>query len=97
MLDPGQPHMLNNLAYIYMQRRVNLAEAVRMAEQAVAASRIPAYLDTLGYGYYLLGQYDQAKEILEEALAAVDGSTNPESAVEIRLHLEMVYHALEGE
>ena len=97
MLDPGQPHMLNNLAYIYMQRRVNLAEAVRMAEQAVAASRIPAYLDTLGYGYYLLGQYDQAKEILEEALAAVDGSTNPESAVEIQLHLEMVYHALEGE
>ena len=43
------------------------------------------------------GQYDQAKEILEEALAAVDGSTNPESAVEIQLHLEMVYHALEGE
>ena len=97
MLQPDNALLLNNLAYIYMERRVNLGEAVRMAEQAVAQSRRAVYLDTLGYGYFLLGQYDLAQAILEEALAAVDESVSPESRGEIELHLEMVYHALEGD
>ncbi len=97
MLQPDNALLLNNLAYIYMERRVNLGEAVRMAEQAVAQSRRAVYLDTLGYGYFLLGQYDLAQAILEEALAAVDESVSAESRGEIELHLEMVYHALEGD
>lgn len=97
MLQPDHPLLLNNLAYIYMERRVNLKEAVEMAERAVAQSRRAVYLDTLGYGYYLLGEYERAQQVLEEALAALDESVSPESAAEIELHLEMVYHALEGD
>lgn len=97
MLQPDNPLLLNNLAYIYMERRVNLEAALEMAERAVAQQRRAVYLDTLGYGYYLVGEYDLAREILEEALAAVDETVDPESISEIELHLEMVYSALEGD
>lgn len=94
MLQPDNALALNNLAYTYMERQVNLVEAVRMAERAVDLERRATYLDTLGFGYYLLGQYDQAKAILEEALSMSD-ELDPQNLAELELHLEMVYHALE--
>ncbi len=97
MLAPDNALALNNLAYTYLERRVNLVQAVEMAEKAVAQERRATYLDTLGYGYYLLGRLDEAREILEEALVRADDTITAENVTEIELHLEMVYHALEKE
>lgn len=91
MLVPDHHLALNNLAFTYMERGVHLNEAVRLAERAVALERRGTYLDTLGYGYYLLGQYDKALTYLEEALGEVD----EEHRAEVEHHLQLVRQALE--
>ena len=68
MGEPDNVVALNNLAYHYMLREVQIEKAISMAERAVALERQAIYLDTLGYGYYLVGRYGEARELLEEAL-----------------------------
>ncbi|MFY9525815.1 MAG: hypothetical protein WAQ48_02620 [Limnochordia bacterium] len=94
MGEPDNVVALNNLAYHYMLREVQIEKAISMAERAVALERQAIYLDTLGYGYYLVGRYGEARELLEEALLYA-----PEEGVEeIREHLDLVMQALgEGE
>ncbi|HPT82817.1 MAG TPA: hypothetical protein PLM25_02940 [Limnochordia bacterium] len=90
MRQPDNHLALNNLAYHYLLREVNISKAIEMAERAVELERRAVYLDTLGYGYYLVGRLEEAKKILEEALA-----TAPEEAVdEISGHLQLVLNAL---
>lgn len=94
MRVPDHHLALNNLAYHYFLREIQIPQALEMAEKAVALERKDIYLDTLGYGYYLVGRYDEAKALLLEAL-----ETAPEEAVdEIISHLDLVLLALgEGE
>jgi Flp pilus assembly protein TadD len=90
MRQPDNHLALNNLAYHYLLREVQIDKAVEMAERAVELERRDIYLDTLGYGYYLVGRYEEAKELLLEAL-----ETAPEGAVEeITAHLDLVLKAL---
>ena len=90
MRQPNNHLALNNLAYHYLLKEVNIAKAVEMAERAVELERKAIYLDTLGYGYYLVGRLEEAKQLLEEALEKA-----PEEAIEeIRGHLSLVVEAL---
>lgn len=90
MRDPTNHLALNNLAYHYFLREVQISQALEMAERAVELEPREVYLDTLGYGYYLVGRYDEALELLEKALA-----TAPEKAkAEIEEHLNLVLQAL---
>lgn len=90
MRQPDHALALNNLAYHYLLREVHIPQALEMAERAVELERRDVYLDTLGYGYYLVGRYAEAKELLLEALA-----TAPEDAIpEITEHLNLVLAAL---
>jgi hypothetical protein len=88
-----QPHnhlALNNLAYHYFLREIQIPQALEMAERAVQLDRKDIYLDTLGYGYYLVGRYAEAKELFLEAL-----QTAPDEArVDITEHLDLVLKAL---
>jgi len=65
---------LNHLAYTYAEAGGKLDEALEMAIKAVAVLTQQhghadgATLDTLGWVYYKLGQYDQARIILEQAI-----------------------------
>ncbi|NLJ80149.1 MAG: tetratricopeptide repeat protein [Firmicutes bacterium] len=91
MLAPDQPMILNNLAYTYFLQEVNLNQGLEMAEKAVRSERKPTNLDTLGYGYYLVGRYEEARALLEEALSrAEDGELQ-----EIEKHLCLVLEALD--
>ncbi|HHT68212.1 MAG TPA: tetratricopeptide repeat protein [Firmicutes bacterium] len=90
MRQPENHLALNNLAYHYFLREVQIPQALEMAERAVRLDRKDIYLDTLGYGYYLVGRYEEAKELLLEAL-----ETAPDDAVEeITEHLNLVRQAL---
>ncbi len=93
MLQPNHPLALNNLAYTYMKQRVNLKDAVMLAERAVKQQRLPAYVDTLGYGYFLMGQYEEALAHLYEALEGIESSMRDE----VLWHLVQVYQALGDE
>lgn len=91
MRHPNNDLVLNNLAYTYFLREVQINQGLKMAEKAVEINRKAIYLDTLGYGYYLVGRYEEARELLLEALA-----DPPEDGYEeIKHHLQLVLEALE--
>ena len=85
-LNPDEPDILNYLAYGWIDRGERLEEALAMVQAAVDANpRSGAMIDSLGWGYYRLGQYDKAVETLEEAVALEAGDP------EINNHLGDAY------
>lgn len=90
MRQPDNHLALNNLAYHYFLREVQILQALDMAERAVALNRKDIYLDTLGYGYYLVGRHEEAKELFIEALTTASDDVIPE----ITGHLDLVRKAL---
>jgi len=86
---PEEPLFLNNLAYLYAVEGRNLQQALSMVKQAVEAQPENAsYLDTMGWVYYQLGNYEKAREYVERALDA-----NRENA-EVLDHLGDIYMKL---
>jgi len=90
MLEPDNAAAMNNLAYTYMLEGINLSEAIDLAYRAVSLDPKPAYLDTLGYGYFLIGDYQKALYYLHQA----DKVGSPSELWDIYDHLHQVYAAL---
>lgn len=68
-LNPKQPQVLNYLGYMWVDRGENLEEAFDLIQDAVALSPGSGYIvDSLGWAYYRLGQYEQAVLYLERAV-----------------------------
>jgi len=66
---PDDVGALNDLGYLWIERRMHLSRAVSMVQKAVAAEPENAsYRDSLGWGYYQLGRFADA--VRELALAA---------------------------
>jgi len=75
-LDPNNSMTLNYLGYMLADRGVRLPEALVMVQKAVQLDpQNYAYLDSLGWAYFRLGQYDKAEENLHNALQR--NSTEP--------------------
>jgi tetratricopeptide (TPR) repeat protein len=71
-LRPNEPYVLNYLAYTWVDRGENLEEAKRMLEEAVRQKpEDGAIIDSVGWAYYRLGQYDRALEYLERSIEIV--------------------------
>lgn len=86
--EPHNAIAANNLAVLLSEKkgdRKSLKRALTMT-QLLAASGEPAFMDTLGWIYYKLEQFEQAVPLLEKA---VDKA--PDSA-ELNYHLGMAYH-----
>ena len=67
-LDPGQPRVLNELGYSYVDRGENLAEALQMIQRAVMAAPDQGYIvDSLAWAYYRLGRFSDAVAPQEKA------------------------------
>ncbi len=85
-IHPENDLLLNNYAYSLAERDLRLEYALSLAKRAV--EKVPengAYLDTKGWIYYKLGQYDQALIWIKKSL-----ENREESAVVIE-HLGDVY------
>jgi len=68
-LDADQPYVLNYLAYTWVTRKENLDQALQMLAKAVEQRPEDGYIvDSLGWAYYMVGNYDKAVEILEHAV-----------------------------
>ena len=64
-IAPDDALVLNNYAYLLAQAGVRLGEALLMVERALELSPDnPSYLDTKGWVYYMLEDY-QNKEVQE--------------------------------
>ncbi|HWF00943.1 MAG TPA: tetratricopeptide repeat protein [Caulobacteraceae bacterium] len=73
-LRPDEPELLNFLGYSWIDRGERLPEALAMVEKAVSLDpQSGAMVDSLGWGYYRLGQYPKAVERLEAAVALEPG------------------------
>lgn len=72
-LNPGNPEILNNLAWLYAtatdKELYRPQEALRLSLQAAGLSSKPHILDTLGQSYFINGRYEEAVQALEKALA----------------------------
>ena len=88
-LVPDDVDTLNYLGYTWVDRGENLTEAFDMIREAVKQQpQSGAFVDSLGWAHYKLGEYDKARENLEKAVAL-----SPSSATIID-HLGDVYWKL---
>lgn len=68
-LDSTNALVLNNYAYSLAERNIKLAEALDMVTKAVEKDpENPSYLDTIGWVYYQLGEYDRAEKYITQAV-----------------------------
>jgi len=71
-LMPGNPIIMNNLAFNLAVRKNEIAEALPLAEKAYSmAKEDPRLADTLGWIYHLKGQDDKAIKLLEDAVRSI--------------------------
>ena len=67
--DPRDAGALNYLGYMFADRGVRLDEALSLIKRAVQEEpQNYAYLDSLGWAYFKLGNYDMAEETLRKAM-----------------------------
>nr|WP_257808405.1 tetratricopeptide repeat protein [Mesorhizobium sp. J428] len=69
-LFPNQPQVLNYLGYSWIDMNINLEEGLEMIKKAVDLRPSDGFIiDSLGWGYYRLGRYEEAVTELERAVA----------------------------
>lgn len=84
--DANNSMTLNYLGYMLADRNTRLEEAIGLIKKAlVLEPQNAAYLDSLGWAYFRLGDYDQAEENLRKAL-----DKNPNDAT-MQDHLGELY------
>lgn len=89
-LDPKNAMALNNYAYHLSVDGKNLEQALQMAKKANEISPNNAtYLDTLAWVYYKLGEYEEAKRVMQQAM-----SFDKEKSPELALHYGDILDAL---
>lgn len=89
-LDPDNALINNNYGYSLSERGIRLDEAMVMAQ--IALEQDPengAFLDTMGWIYYKIGEYEKALEFVQKAY-----SIRQESAI-IADHLGDIYDKLD--
>ena len=68
-LDPENHFAMNYLAYTWAERGINLQEALTLITKALTLDPDnSAYLDTLGWVHYQLGEFPKAYEYISKAL-----------------------------
>lgn len=88
-LDSNNHNAMNNYAYFMSVREERLDYAKELSEKAISYEpENAAYLDTVGWIYYKLGEYEQAKEYIRRSLETGDASA------EVYEHMGDVYKAL---
>src|SRR5207249_8247460 len=75
-LHPDQPYVLNYLGYSWIERGQNVQKATEMIQKAVAQQPTAGFIiDSLGWGMFHLGNYDEAVRQLERAVALDPGDS----------------------
>ncbi len=68
-LQPDQPHVLNYLGYSWIDQGINLDDGMKMIRRAVDQRPDDGYIvDSLGWAYYRIGNYEEAVKTLERAI-----------------------------
>jgi len=91
-VEPENADTLNNLAWLYLERRERLSEAEGLAQKAlqIKPSSRMYYLDTLGMALLLQGRLVDAEEAFWKALEVMPSDQKALQA-EVYYHLALVY------
>ena len=66
---PDDPYVMNYLAYSWLERNLKIEEAIEMLEKAYNQKKNDPYIiDSIGWGYYLIGDYMKAEKFLKQAV-----------------------------
>jgi tetratricopeptide (TPR) repeat protein len=68
-VNPDEAYVLNYLAYSWLEREYNIDLSLQMLEKAYAKrSNDPYIIDSVGWAYYLIGDYTKAENFLKRAV-----------------------------
>ena len=68
-INPDEPHVLNYLAYSWLERNYKINTAINMLEKAYAQRENDPYIiDSIGWAYYLIGDYIEAEKLIRKAI-----------------------------
>ena len=68
-IRPDEPYTLNYLAYSWLERGYKIKEAIEMLNKAYKGKENDPYItDSVGWGYYLTGDYEEAEKYLRKAV-----------------------------
>lgn len=69
-LMPNEPYVLNYLGYSWLERNIKLEKALELIIIAAEQKPYDAYIiDSLGWAYFLLGEFSSSIKILEKAVS----------------------------
>ena len=67
-LNPGEPVVMNYLAYSWIDRDINLEQALEMVAEAADKRPQDGYIiDSLAWAHFKLGNFDEALRLMERA------------------------------
>ena len=68
-INPDEPYVLNYLAYSWLERDYKINEAIEMLEEAYSKkSDDPYIIDSIGWAYYLIDDFNKAENFLIRAV-----------------------------
>ncbi len=68
-INPDDPYTLNYLAYSWLERNYKIESAMEMLETAYEKKKNDPYIiDSIGWAYYLVGDFIKAEELMQRAL-----------------------------
>ena len=68
-INPDDAYTLNYLAYSWLERNYKIDEAIEMIQKAYNKKENDPYItDSVGWGYYLIGDYIKAEKYLKKAI-----------------------------
>ena len=68
-INPNAPYVLNYLAYSWLERKYKIDEAIEMLDRAYSKKKNDPYIiDSVGWGYYLIGDYLNAEKYIKKAV-----------------------------
>ena len=66
---PDQPHVMNYLAYTWVEKVINLDKGLKILKRAVELTENDGYIiDSLGWAYYAKKDYIEAEQFLQRAV-----------------------------
>ena len=76
-MNPERADVLNYLGYSFVDKGINLEEAVSMLEKARALRPLDGMIaDSVGWAYFKLGRFQEAARTLEEAVQLAPGASD---------------------
>ena len=68
-INVDDPYIMNYLAYSWLERNYKIDKAIQMLEKAYQQKiNDPYIIDSIGWGYYLVGNFSEAEKILKRAV-----------------------------